>query len=274
MKATRSLSIGAFVLYGMLYSPVNAHAQYGKTPFHDPASGESYHIEAGLDFWNPPPDLSISSESLGIIGSQIDAVADLNISQHRINEFRITARPARKHKFRVNYLPMGYQAQSTVHRTFVFNGISYGANLPVSTDLTWKTWLLAYEYDFLSRDRWFVGFVAEAKLTDVSVNLTAPIGTDYVVAKAPIPNLGGIGRVYVTPNISVTGEMVGIKIPDSVSEEYRAHYFDFDLYGTVNFNRYVGAQVGYRALNVGYLIKRDQGAFLMKGLYFGGVVRY
>ena len=108
----------------------------------------------------------------------------------------------------------------------------------------------------------------------MEVNLASPIGSDFVMAKAPIPNIGGIARVYVVPNISITGELVGMKIPDSVSPDYKAHYVDFDLYGTVNFNKYVGAQVGYRSLDVGYLIKKDQGSFKMKGLYFGGVVRY
>jgi hypothetical protein len=169
---------------------------------------------------------------------------------------------------------MHYTAQSTVHRDFVFNAIHYGVNLPVSSDLTWNTWLRGYEYDFLYHDRWFVGFVAQAKATDVEVKLDSPIGSDFVVAKAPIPNIGGIVRVYVVPNISVTGELVGVKIPNSASKTYRAHYVDFDLYGTVNFNNYVGAQLGYRRIDVGYLIKKDQGAFLMKGLYFGGVVRY
>ena len=56
--------------------------------------------------------------------------------------------------------------------------------------------------------------------------------------------------------------------------DYRAHYVDFDLYGTVNFNDYVGAQVGFRRLDLGYVIDRDLGDFKMKGIYFGGVVRY
>jgi len=169
---------------------------------------------------------------------------------------------------------MSYTAQSTVHREFTFNGIRYGLNLPVSTELRWTTWTLGYEYDVFYRDRGFVGLVLEAKATDVEVDLTAPIGSDFVVAKAPIPNIGGIGRIYVVPNISITGKMVGMKIPDSISPDYRAHYIDFDLYGTVNFNDYVGAQVGYRSLDVGYTIKKDMGSFVMRGLYFGGVVRY
>jgi hypothetical protein len=81
----------------------------------------------------------------------------------------------------------------------------------------------------------------QAKFTDIQATLKAPIGTEFARAQAPIPTLGGIARVYVVPNISITGELVGLKIPESIDERYQAHYFDFDLYGTVNFNDYVGA---------------------------------
>jgi hypothetical protein len=274
MTSIRRLTIVTFFLSGLLLIPATARAQYGATPFHDPSTGETYHIEAALEFWNPPPDLTVASSQFGLAGTQINAADDLGVKQKHLMELRMVLRPARKHKFRVNYLPMHYTAQSTLHRTFVFNGITYGANLPVSTDLTWKTWVLGYEYDFLYKDRWFVGLVLQAKATDVEVKLDAPIGNDFVVAKAPIPNVGGIARVYVVPNISITGELVGIKLPDSVSADYKFKYVDFDLYGTVNFNEYAGVQLGYRSLDVSYIIKKDQGDFKMKGLYFGGVVRY
>jgi hypothetical protein len=274
MKSIRPSTVGLCVSYAFLLVPAAASAQFAATPFSDPATGERYHIEAAGTLWNPPPDLAVASEALGIAGTKINAVTDLGIKQKRHSELRLVLRPSQKHKFRINYLPMAYDAISTVHREFVFNGLRYGVNLPVTTDLAWKTWLLGYEYDFLYRDRWFVGFVLQAKMTDVQVNLAAPIGTEVVHAQAPIPNIGGIARVYVVPNISITGELVGFKIPDSVSEDYRAHYFDFDLYGTVNFNDYVGAQLGYRSLDVGYLIEQDQGDFKMRGIYFGGVVRY
>jgi hypothetical protein len=266
-----------------------ARAQYGATPFHDPATGETYHIEASVGLWNPPPLLTVSSESLGIAGTDIDAVNTLGIQQKRLYDLRLVLRPARKHKFRLNYLPMAYLASKRVPISFVFNGLAYGINLPVSTDFRWKTLQLAYEYDFLYHDRWFVGLVLESKFTDIDLVLDSPItqvsqpgiacidqpdAVAHACAKAPIPNLGDIVRVYVVPNISITGEMVGIKIPDSVSTDYKAHYFDFDLYGTVNFNKYAGVQVGYRSLDVGYAIKTNKGTFLMKGLYFGGVVRY
>ena len=84
----------------------------------------------------------------------------------------------------------------------------------------------------------------------------------------------GIARVYVVPNVSATFEMSGFKLPGSINEEYRAHYVDLDLYGTINFNRYVGAQVGWRSLDVGYLVEEDYGNFDVRGMYFGIVARY
>jgi hypothetical protein len=271
----RTPVIGLFLMYAVLLMPMNADAQFSATPFSDPATGERYHIEASFGWWNPSPEFEIASESLGVLGTRIDAVADLGIEKKQIPELRIVLRPGRKHKFRLDYLPMTYSAVSTVHREIIFNGIRYGVNLPVTTELSWKTWHLGYEYDFIYRDRGFVGIVLQAKATDIQATLTAaPLGSEFARAQAPIPTIGGIGRVYVAPNISITGELDLFKIPSSIDERYQAHYFDFDLYGTVNFNDYVGAQIGYRSLNLSYVFEDDHGDFKAKGLYFGGVVRY
>ena len=271
----KHLTIGLYCVLGLLLTTAPALGQFTATPFSDPATGERYHIEASFGWWNPTPDFEIASESLpGVLGTRINAVTDLGIVPQRINELRIVLRPAQKHKFRLNYLPLSYNAVSTVHRELVFNGIKYGINLPVTTDLSWKTWHLGYEYDFVYRDRGYVGLVLQAKVTDIQANLRASIGSEFARAQAPIPAIGGVGRVYVVPNISITGELDFLKIPDSIDERYQAHYFDFDLYGTVNFNDFVGAQLGYRSLDLGYIIDNDQGNFKAKGFYFGGVVRY
>ena len=270
----RKILIGLFAMYAVLLMPVSADAQFTATPFSDPATGERYHIEGSVVFWNPPPDFSIASEQLGQLGTTINAVTDLGITGKRISELRIVLRPGRKHKFRVNYLPMSYSAVATVKREFVFNGIRYNLNIPISTELSWKTWQLGYQYDFIYRDRWSLGFVIQAKATDINATLTAPIGTEFARVRAPIPTVGATGRVYVVPNISITGEFLAFRIPDGIDERYQTHYFDFDLYGTVNFNDYVGAQIGYRKLDLGYVIEDDRGDFKAKGIYFGGVVRY
>jgi hypothetical protein len=111
-------------------------------------------------------------------------------------------------------------------------------------------------------------------VTDVKVQLDSPIATEFAHAEAPIPAIGGVGRVYVVPNISITGEVTGFKLPQNLIQDAHAHYVDVDVYGTVNFTNNIGAQLGYRSLDVGYLVKTDSGVLKLKGLYFGVVARY
>jgi hypothetical protein len=269
----------AIRLYGalaaVLLAASPALAQFRPRPISDPATGEKYHIEAGIGFWNPSSEMSISSESLGIIGSTIDFKTDLGVSDTRFKELHFVLRPATKHKFRFQLIPIDYvQTGHTLTRTIVFNGQAYRVGVPVNSELNWKAYRLAYEYDFLHHDRWFAGVVIDAKYTDVQASLTTVVVTEFAHAQAPIPTLGGIGRYYVTPNISVTGELTGIKVPDSVSKDYKAHYADLDIYGTVNLTNNFGAQAGYRKFDVGYKFKNDSGSFILKGLYFGVVARY
>lgn len=240
----------------------------------DPATGETYHVEIGGYFWDPTPDIIISSEALGIVGTQINFVTDLGIEQTRFKQLKTVLRPGRKHRLRFEYTPISYEAVGNLKANIVFNGIKYPVSLPVTTELKWKAYRFAYEYDFLYRDRGFVGVVFDAKYTDVSATLSNVIDTEFVQAKAPIPTIGGIGRVYVASNISITGELTGLGSGGLFGEDYRAHYIDFDLYGTVNFNDHVGAQMGYRSFNVEYHLKHDDGDLKLKGLYFGAALRF
>jgi hypothetical protein len=257
---------------GLVAAP--ARAQYQVKHIADPATGEKYHVELAGDFWYPTPDIAITSESLGIIGSRIDFVTDLGIEKTRFKQLKVVLRPTQKHKLRFEYTPITYEAVGSIKRDIVFNGQKYPVSLPVATNLQWKAYRFVYEYDFVSRDRGFFGLLLEAKYTEVQATLSNILVTEFVSAKAPIPTIGAIGRVYVVPNISITGELSGLRTGSLFGEDYRAHYADFDLYGTVNFNDYVGAQAGYRSFDVFYHVKEDEGELNVKGLYFGGVVRF
>jgi len=251
-----------------------ARAQYGAKQMSDPATGETYHVEIGGYLWDPTPDLVITSEALGIIGSRINFVTDLGIEKTKFRQLKTVLRPGRKHRLRFEYTPITYDAVGTLKANVIFNGILYPVSLPVTTELKWKAYRFAYEYDFLYKDRGFVGVVFDAKYTDVQATLSNIIDTEFVRARAPILTIGAIGRAYVAPNISITGELTGLGSGGLFGEDYRAHYVDFDLYGTVNFNDHVGAQLGYRSFNVFYHLKHDDGNLDLKGLYFGGAVRF
>ena len=251
-----------------------ASAQYKPRTISDPATGEKYHIEAGADYWMPTADMIVSSESLGIRGSQIDFKRDLGLTDQRFPALQVQLRPAKSHKFRLQYIPVDYTQTATLSQRIVFNGIAYNVGVPANSSLDWKTYQIGYEYDFVVKNSGFVGFVLEAKYTDVKVTLSSPFATEFAHARGPIPAIGGIARYYVVPNISITGEVSGFKIPDSIDSRYNAHYVDIDIYGTLNFTNNIGVKGGYRSRDVGYLIKSDTGAFTMKGIYFGAVLRY
>ena len=252
-----------------------ASAQYKPRTISDPATGEKYHIEASADLWMPSAEMTVSSESLGIQGSEIDFKRDLGLLDRRFPVLQLELRPARSHKFRFEYIPVNYDQSATLAQDIVFNGIRYRLGLPVNSSLDWKTYQFGYEYDFVVKNSGFVGFILEAKYTDVQVTLARALATpEFAHAREPIPAIGGVGRYYVMPNISITGEVSGFKIPDSIDSRYNAHYVDIDIYGTLNFTNNIGVKGGYRSRDVGYLIQSDTGAFVMKGIYFGGVLRY
>lgn len=262
-------------------APVSAHAQFTPRSLSDPATGENFHIEGAIGLWMPNTSMTISSEALGIQGDDIDFKKDLGLKDNTFPEFHIVLRPVRKHKLRFQFIPIKFEQESTLRRDVIFQGIRYRANLPVNSVLDWKAFRFAYEYDFIVRNRGFAGFILDAKYTNVKASLQSPIDFEEIHARAPIPTIGGIGRYYVAPNISITGELTGFKIPDSVSKQYKAHYADLDIYGTVNFTENIGVQGGFRTFNLGYNIKdddsattRDAGSFVLKGLYFGAVARF
>ena len=236
--------------------------------------GEPYHVEFGYNSWNPEPGIVISSESLGIPGTDIDVQANLGVEQTRTYELFLVLRPGKKHKFRFNYIPQRYDADTTLTGEIIFNGIRFPVNTQVGTTLKWDTYRFGYEWDFISRSQGFFGVILEAKYTDVNFELSSPIGLEFVRAKAPIPAIGAIGRVYIGSYASVTGEFTAFNLPDSIDENYSAHYYEWDIYGMVNFTNNLGARVGYRSHDVSYRAESDSGSAKLSGLYVGGVARF
>ncbi len=250
-----------------------AEAQF--RPPAEPAVGEQYHVEVAYGWWNADPSLIINSESLGIPGTDVDLVEDLGIEQKQLGRLNVVLRPATKHKFRFEYLPVAYDGSATVQREFIFNGQLYRVGLPVETDVKLKTYRFGYEYDFVYRARGFAGVLFDLKYTDVRVELTTPIAApEFTTAIAPIPTIGFVGRGYVAKNFAIGGEVSFFRVPDGLSEDYDGEYTDWEIYGTLNFTNNVGATLGYRSIDVFYNADRDTGALKFKGLHITGVVRF
>src|SRR5262245_31922085 len=106
------LQKSALCVYGfvtaLLLTASTASAQFTPEPLNDPATGEQYHIEGAIGFWNPAPDMNISSESLGIVGSTIDLKKDLGLTGQRFRELQLVGKLSRKSKLRLQYIPIKY----------------------------------------------------------------------------------------------------------------------------------------------------------------------
>jgi len=270
MSRFRRVLAAATALFAL--SALPAAAQF--RPPQAAVIGEDYHIELSFNFWNPTPEPFINSEALGILGTDIDLVNDLGIEKQRLKDLRLVLRPGKKHRFRINYLPMNYDAESTVRRTFVFNGLRYPVGLPVATTAEFKAWRFGYEYDFLYRERGFLGVLFDVKYTDINVGLNSPLGDEFLKQAAPLPTIGGVARVYAAKNVALNAELSYFKIPESASEDYQGRYLDFDINATFNPHRNVGIEAGYRKIDLNYLAKKDSGSLIFKGLYFGSTVRF
>lgn len=266
----------AFVVTGCVSLASPAFAQYQVRMASEPATGEKYTFELSGFLWQPDQDINVSSSSLGIVGSIINAADDLGVADTDFRAFRSVLRFARKHKIRFDYEPIKYEASVVLKKDLVFNGITYPINITLDSELKWHTYQFGYEWDFLYMDRGFLGLWFGAKYTDVKVELNSPFAAEYTEVKGPIPFIGGTGRIYVLSNVSISGQLSYFNLPEGIPglDEYDGTLWDFDVYATLNFVNNFGVLGGYRGVNVDLLAEQDSADLEIKGWYIGAVVRF
>lgn len=278
-EMTRKIDlIAGLVVLGALALATPALAQYsapkmGSSSTSSGAPGENYHLEVAAGLWNPTVMGVIASEQFGIAGSKIDFVKDLKFQQTRFKDFRFVLKASKHNKLYAQYTPVSFSSDTTLTRDIVFNGQKFALNLPIKAGFDWKVWRIGYELDVVSLPRGFLGVTLEGRLTDFGASLKAPATSEFTRAKGPLPAVGAIARVYPVPQFSLTGSVSGFKVPD-VSPDYAGNYIDWEAYGTLNVNRYVGVQGGFRKMSTTVTIKKDFGDMKYTGVWFGAVVRY
>jgi hypothetical protein len=249
----------------------------------DPAPGEQFHVELGLMFWSPTPDIRIQTGGLAAMGvAEVDFVREFELENERFNEFRAVIKAGRKHKIRFSYVPFTYDKQAILQRTISFGGVTIPVSVPADAHLKWDLWRIGYEWDFVAADRGVVGLITELKHNEFRAELSATgFGSEVTEVTAPIVAIGGIARVYPHKHFSITAEFTGFKVfgfirsvTDAIAEDLDAKMYDLDVYGTINFGTHVGIQGGYRSVTAEYSLDDDTGDLTMKGLYFGALVRF
>ncbi len=272
------VAAAAAVLVGWL-APAEAHAQFRAPDGGFEAVGERYHVEVAGTFWTPALSGRIASDSLDVIGNAIDFADDLGYDRSHLREFRGVLRPTRRVRLRIQYTPVRYAAETSFDREITFGGTPFPVSVPIVSDFTWTVLRGGFEYDFLYTPRGFLGLLLEARHTQLEARLAtntpffSPALEAQVLAKAPLPAIGVVGRAYVLPNVALNVEVSGFRVP-RIDDELEATYFDWDVHGTVNLNRFVGVQVGWRRMSTFLSTTDDEGDLKFAGLWFGGALRY
>ena len=88
----------------------------GRLPIPPPASDTTSKRPPGSGF--PTADISIASQSLGILGSTIDFKKDLGLTDQHFPEVHLELRPATRHKFRFQYIPIKYDQSGVLHAQY------------------------------------------------------------------------------------------------------------------------------------------------------------
>lgn len=265
--------IAAGCLAMLLTLVSSAEAQFFGRPSDLPI-GEDRHVEILGGMWTPTPEMTISSDEFGIAGTNIDFANDLGIAPERFSEVRLRLRSSRRHRFRIDFVPIHYSAQSVVERRLIFRGIAYDVGVPVSSTITWNSWRLGYEYDIVHRSRGYFGIIVEAKYTEVEASLDTAFGREFARARGPIPVVGAVLGVYPLRVLGITAEVTGLRLPENVDESYGGEYVDFDIYGTLSFTEQLGAQIGYRSLDMNGFFETESVDLRLEGMYVGALLRF
>jgi len=268
---TRSVLAGFAVA---LFLAASARAQDTSRLMQDLPTGETYHVEVGARYWSPTADIVASSDAPGIPGTRIDLKNDVGLTDQRFPDVQFVLRPAVRHRFRFEYIPIHYESAAALPRDVTFSGATFRSGLLVTSVLDWKTYRFVYEYDVIVKRRVFAGAIAEFKQTDVREQLLSAAADEVRRQDMPIPAAGGIVRVYLAAKLSLTGEITFFGVPDRADGHYGGHYTDVDVHGTLNVTRRIGAQVGFRDLDINHLGAFDSATFRLKGIYAGAVLRY
>src|SRR5580765_6821978 len=199
----RRLPSFMFVLVAFVSATVFATPALAQTPI---GIGEKYWIEFTVGWWQPTPTGSVASDRLDLIGSRVDLVGDLALQGAAHGDLRLVLHPARKHKFRFQYSPVGTDGDSVLSRDIVFKGQTYPVSLPVQSTVNWTVMRFGYEWDFLYKPRGFLGVLVEVRQTHLDASLNSFIASGEITGDGPVPSIGVAGRVHATRHLSISAD--------------------------------------------------------------------
>ena len=206
----------------------------------------------------------------------IDFKKDLGLQDQQFPELHLVLRPAKAPQVPAAVHPDRPTPRVRPCRaTIVFNGQRYNVGLPVNSTLDWKAYRFGYEYDFISRIAASAGSCWTSSTPTSRPRSPARSSIEFTQAQGADSDRSAASSASMwcrTSRSPAKSRGSRCRIPRLIKDN-TGHYLDVNVYGTLNFTNYIGVQVGYRSLDVGYCLETDTGSFTVQGVYFG-VARY
>ncbi|MFQ5735270.1 MAG: hypothetical protein ACE5GY_00220 [Thermodesulfobacteriota bacterium] len=216
-------------------------------------------VDARYWFTNLSSDITASSGS--IAGTNVDFVNDLGVDETKgFVEGRITLELG-SHKIRYAFVPLKWDATSTLAQQVIFGGKTYTASTPVESELNVNYHRLGYEYDIIDMLDNHLGFIFELKYFDGNARLKATsLGLDENENfNVPIPTVGVSAQVSLPFLFSVGGEVTGITLGGN------AYLVDGEAAFNFKPAPFVVVSGGYRLFKIHVEKDLDKGDLTVKG---------
>lgn len=204
------------------------------------------------------------------VGTQIDMQNDLGFKRSN----NVTAEAALQlgdFRLQAGYLPLDFKGSGTLTRSVTYNGQTYTAGTPVTSQVKADIYDLAVTYYLINMNdmpsRFQLGIEPAVKIIKADTSLTGGGTTSKVSATVPIPTIGLRARVALADFLGVVGRV-------GYMSYSKNHFLDADAQVEFSPVPLLGIYAGYRKIG----LKVDtSGVFLdthLDGPYVGAFARF
>ncbi len=199
------------ILLGLFLAPAPLRAQQSEEI-------DQYKVRIDTFWFHSNPSGTI--HGTGGTDVPIDFHRDLGFDTYPTFAGKVDWKLSHKNHLYIAISPFWTSGQSTLKRTFTFEGKTYEAGLVSNSDLHAVLVAPGYQYDIIRRKRGHLGVGVQIDLFNTSAKITAAgtvNGTQQTVSAsgsllAPIPVAGPVFRLYLTnsPRVFVEGNLYGM----------------------------------------------------------------
>ena len=237
------------LLSGMLIFAGLSATSFSQSTEHEDYDAYKLRIDA-FWFYASPSGYIQSNITNGITGNTIDLTKDLGLPDYSTFIGKADWKFTRKNHLYFAAIPLSKTHQTTLTRTFTFQGQTFTAGLTANSSLETIFWAPGYQYDIIRRKRGHLGIAVQMDLIDTkgTISAAAQVGNGGRAISssgsvlAPIPVAGPEFRYFLTdsPRLFVQGSVYGM---------YLFGYGNFISTGGnlgVNLAKHISVLAGYQ----------------------------